>query len=604
MIYKYNWDLSNLLGNKTLKELYDEWVELNDKLIQIYNNGKCYLDLIALKQYLTFKLDMVPIENKLFNYISNKLNEDLSNKEMINWNQKLSNKLSDLQLNFSNEINIILENKSLIKSFLNNDLELKKYERFFQLIFREENHKLSDKEEELLSKLSSCLSSDSIFSTLVDSEIKLLPIFDSNKKEKKLKSITEIDYILENSNDREFRKNAFGSLNKSFINFENTLALTLYQNFLTLNQIAKIYGHKDYVHQVCHDDEIDITFIDHVYKEVSKYKNMYKEFSKIENKYRKEKMNLKYLYPWDKSFNIYKTNKNIYSIEQSKKIIIEALSVFSDEYVSIIKKSFDENWISWLPFENKTSGAYTIGNTKGLEKYYVLLNFDKTFSSVYTVIHELGHVLNAYYTNKKQDIYFENEIFDAEIPSITNEIILSLFLLKKYKNNKEMKIKIYNELITNFFGTTIRQIMFSYTEREIINCINNNEPVSANEIKNIYAKSHKKFLGFTNQDVKKILKNNGENLSIIFRIEHFYDGIFYVYKYSIGMIVGILSAIKIMEKDEDFISKYYYFLSIGTSMSSLDKINLLGIDLTSSKPWEDVSKIVKKWIKEFKELIK
>lgn len=603
MSYKYDWDLSSLLENKSLDEVYNNWIDLNNKLIKIYENGSCYSDLNKLKKYLFFKLDMVPIENKLYNYISNKLNEDLANKEMINWSQKLSNKISEFQLSFANEINIILENKELIKSFIEKDSEVRKFKRFFNLIFKEENHKLSDEEEKLLVKLSSCFSHDSIFSTLVDSEIKLIPALNSKGKNIKFKSVSEIDFILETSKDRVLRKNAYHSINKSFINFENTLATALYQNFLTLNQIAKIYNHKDYLSQVCFEDEVDVDFIDHVYNEVSKYQKNYQKFSKLENKYRKQKMKLSKLEPWDKAFDIYKTNKNNLTIEHAKEIVSESFKVFSDEYQSIAKKSFNENWISWLPKENKTSGAYSISNTKGLDKYYILLNFDKTFSSVYTVAHELGHAISSYYTNKNQDIYFESEIFDAEIPSITNEVILSLFLLNKHSNDKEFKLKIYNDLITNFFGTTIRQIMFSYTEREIINFINENKPVGSNEIKEIYANTHKKFLGYSDNDVKKLLSKNGESLSIIFRIEHFYDGIFYVYKYSIGMIVGILSAIKIINKDKEFLTKYYSFLSAGTSLSPLDKIKLLDIDLTTSNPWEEVNKIVEQWIKEYKELI-
>lgn len=600
---KYNWDLNDLLDNKTLDSLYKNWCENYTKLIELYNDGKCYENIEDLESYLSFREVSSGLENRLLNYISNKSNEDLSNSTFLNWDQKLSNKLSEFSLYFANEINVIHNNKNTIEMFLNKNESNYRYKRVFDLVFREENHRISDDEEKIITKLSSSLSTSSlVFNMLTESEIGLLPIKDKDGQIKKVSTISDIDFILENSTDRELRKNALYSLNKSYSRFEKTLTITLYQNFLTLNEISKIYNHKNYIYQVCWNDEIETNFIDHVYKQVKNYKDIYKDFGSIEEKYRKKVMGLNKIESWDRSFDIY-SNRKKFTISESQKIILKALSVFGKEYTSIVKKAFDENWISWLSSKNKMSGAYTIGNTKGLNKYYILMNFDKTFNSILTASHELGHALNAYYSNKEQDIYYENEIFDAEIPSTVNEILVSLYLLKNNKDNHQMVLKIYYELISNFFSSTTRQLMFSYTEKSIIDMIDNNLPVDANEIKKIYANSYKFFMGLSDKQVKKILtRNNGQDLSLIFRISHFYDGTFYVYKYSIGMIIGILSAIKIFEGDKEFLDKYFLFLSTGSSIKSIDKIKLLGFDLTKSDVWLKAKRIIKKWIEEYKKI--
>jgi oligoendopeptidase F len=117
-----------------------------------------------------------------------------------------------------------------------------------------------------------------------------------------------------------------------------------------------------------------------------------------------------------------------------------------------------------LPKQNKQTGAYSISGIKGLTKYYISMNYDKTFDSLKTLVHELGHSLNSHYVNKHQEIYTSIPIFYAEVSSITNEMLLSYYLLKKHSNNKELRIMLYDELLSNFFNTTTRQIVFSHFE--------------------------------------------------------------------------------------------------------------------------------------------
>jgi oligoendopeptidase F len=92
------------------------------------------------------------------------------------------------------------------------------------------------------------------------------------------------------------------------------------------------------------------------------------------------------------------------------------------------------------------------------------MNYDKTFNSLKTLVHELGHSINSYYVNKNQKIYTSVSIFYAEIASITNEVLLSYYLLKKYKDNEKFKIMLYDEMLGNFFNTTTRQVVFSNFE--------------------------------------------------------------------------------------------------------------------------------------------
>jgi oligoendopeptidase F len=215
------------------------------------------------------------------------------------------------------------------------------------------------------------------------------------------------------------------------------------------------------------------------------------------------------------------------------------------------------------------------------------MNFDRTIRSVYTIAHELGHSLNSYYINKKQKIYHEVAIFYAEVASIVNEMLLSYYLLAKYKDNADLNKLILNETIDNFFSTVTRQIIFSHTEFELNKLINQSQPFTKENIKQIYRQMIEKYQGIDKEAQKNMqTEPYSYALSTILRIPHFYAGNFYVYKYAIGQIVAILVADQIYHDDKDMIKKYYDFLSSGSSRSPVETIKLLGIDLYASETYQ------------------
>jgi oligoendopeptidase F len=123
------------------------------------------------------------------------------------------------------------------------------------------------------------------------------------------------------------------------------------------------------------------------------------------------------------------------------------------------------------------------------------MNFDETLASVNTIIHEMGHSMNSYYINKKQDIYSGVSIFCAEIASIVNETLLAYNLLNKNASDKDLCKEIISNTLGEFFGTTTRQIIFSNFEYEIVNLINEGKPVTKDIIFATYKAMNEKYTG-------------------------------------------------------------------------------------------------------------
>lgn len=596
---KYSWDLEAILEGTTLEKLHEDWKHANEKLIQIYDRGKCFANIEQFDLFLKTDKKLSLLTNKLVNYISNNLNEDISNSKWVGWQQKLTIESNLYEQQLFDLSNNIIKNKNNIQKYLNLP-KYKKYQRSFDLIFRDEKHNLNDEQEKIMSKfLILNQAPEDIFDTLTRLEIKFDNAYSSNKKVWKINTLADISPLLK-SKDRMLRKTAWLSEYNAFFKYKHTLIKILYHAYLNFNINAKIRNHNDYISATAFHDEIDYKFIDHVYKQISNYADIIKQYSLLLKQALKTKLKLTKIEPWDVNVPLFDKN-NRYTIENTKLIALSALKPLGADYIAMVKKAFDENWISWLPKKGKQTGAYSIGNAEGLSKYYISMNFDSTLRSVYTIVHELGHSMHTWKLLSKQDIYTDVSIFYAEISSICNEMLLNYYLLKKYKNDSKMKVIILNEMIQNFFATTTRQIMFSNFEYLANEKINNGEEFGIETAFDIYANMHEKYLGYSKTDIKKIKRGNyKKSLSIIVAVPHFYSGIFYVYKYAVGQIAAIIIAKKIIENEPGALDNFIKFLESGNSKSPLETIKLLGIDLQENDPWQIAKQIVSEWITMFK----
>ena len=592
----YTWDLDSLLNGKTLDELYSEWVNSENEVYSIYPNF--YKTKENFEHWLDVNEKNEIISNHLMNYISNNLQEDLVNPKWLGYVQKIRLFSNEMSVKMSGYLNLVLEHKKEIQEYLK-DPKLSEHVRDFELQFKHEKHVLDPKIEEALSKASAADGAvDQIFSTLTDSDIKFKDALNSKNESIKLKTIGDIHNYLKNE-DRTLRKNVWINFHSAYDQYANTLSQTLYYNYLKLNTNAKIHNFEDYVSASAYSDEIDVSFITTLYEQVQKFKDIHTKYRNALDNLLKKQLNIEKVEPWDRSVDLCQKQINV-TIEQTQEIVLEALRPLGEEYCSQIKRAFDERWISWLPKENKMSGAYSIGGIKGLSKFFINMNFDGTMNSVETVAHELGHSMNSYYSVKNQKVNPETCIFYAEIASITTETLLTLYLLNKYKDDKTIVNMYIKLLMDNFFACTTRQIEFSNFEFEANKMVNNGISFNAESCKQLYVDMLKKYENISPEAEEKFkLEPYKHYLSTILRIPHFYSGNFYVYKYAIGQICGLIVANKIFNGDTKMKDDFIKFLSSGSSLSPLDTIKLLGIDLTTSQPYEQVINIINELLEKF-----
>lgn len=599
---KYNWDLESLLENKSLDDLFNKWYKLELKSTQTIDSF--YKTKANFKKFLELMKESEKVGNRLLMYVANHNAEELDNPVWIGWQQKIVHVANELSLKLSHWNNLVLDNEDKIKSYLK-DPSLKEWTRSFDLIFRERKHILDKKSELLLTKVAPATSGiGDVYTTLTDSDLKFDDAIDSKGKHHKIETITDAIKLLKDQKDRALRKSAWISYNKAFNSVKNTLTKTLYYNYLKVNKLSQIRDYKNYINRALEAEEVNEKILISAYKHVAEFKKANIEYRKHRLSLIKKIHKIKTLEPWDGALDL--THKKVsITVEQAKKEVINALAPMGKDYLKIVKKAFNENWISWLPKAHKTTGAYSIDNTYGLEKYYILMNFDNTTDSVSTIAHEMGHSVCSWYICHSQDVYAETDMFVGEVPSICNEMLLNFYWLKKYKNNKAMTLHILEGMLGTFFGCTSRQIVFSKFEWEANKLINEGKAFTVADVERLYLEARKQYEGVSKKTIARMKKYpySLANASIL-RVPHFYMNNFYVYKYAIGQVLAIVIADKIYRGDKKMLNNYFKFLKAGTSLPPLEIIKLVGIDLNDEKVYKQALSIINKLIKQFKQIKK
>jgi oligoendopeptidase F len=218
------------------------------------------------------------------------------------------------------------------------------------------------------------------------------------------------------------------------------------------------------------------------------------------------------------------------------------------------------------------------------------LNYeDKNLNSLYTLIHEAGHSMHSYFSDRHQPYVYHNyTIFVAEVASTFNEVLLSHYLLEKNKNDPKMTAYILNREIDSIRGTLFRQTMFAEFEKIIHEMTEKNEPLTINTITGEYRKLIDCYFGET-------LTVDDELCLECLRIPHFYSA-FYVYQYATGISAAIALARNVLSGDETARDAYLHFLTLGGSQFPLDELIAAGVDLRTSEPVKSALKYFEKLV--------
>lgn len=583
------WDLTSIFKND--EEWEKEFKKLSVEIEEILKYENIMVENIDnLKATLKLDEDLSKRMDKLYTYAHLKGDEDSTNSKYQEYNNRALSLYSRWATNATfEELKLLELSEEKLNEYFN-DEEISFFKFYISNLLNKKKHKLTQKEEELLANLMEIMAiPHKTFSMLNEADLKFDDVMNSKGEVLPLNHARYISYL--ESTDRILRENAFRSTYRAYGNFKNSFASTLQGQVLIHTIGAKLKNYPSARNAALSSNFIDESVYDALIEAVNSKLYLLHKYMEI----RKNILKLDEMHQYDIHTSLIENVELSFTFEEARDIILDALSVMGEEYVSILKKAFDERWIDYAENVGKRSGAYS-GGTYGTNPF-ILISWRGTIDNLFTLAHELGHSLHSYYTRNNQPyLYGHYTIFLAEVASITNELLLSNYLMKKYSNDDKIKAYIVNHDLDKIKSTLYRQTQFAEFEYEIHKIVENGGALTADTLSDTYYDINKKYYG-------EYITYDDEIRYEWARIPHFYYN-FYVYQYATGISAASAFAKKILNEGKPAVEKYINYLKSGSSDYSLEILKKAGVDMSTNKPVLNCLDIFEEQLKEFEKLVK
>ncbi len=580
MAKSYHWDLSKIFASdedvkKTIIAVKEGLKEL-DKLKKAPE--KHIYEIMELRTKICRNMD------RLASYAEMKRDEN----SKVAKSQKLASEMeiltNEVGASFSFLPPCLLQLTPEQWTELKKDQRYEFYSLFFERVLREKQHRLSKEQEYIISSYRDVArASHNAFYMLSYADMKF-PKLEQTDEELNHSSFVKMLF----SKNRALRKEAFEKFYATYRGVENTIAATLAGNVKGVITEAKLRNFQSAREMALFDDNVDLKVYDALLASVHKaFPAIYDYFA-----LKKQLLGVDEYHMYDVYTNVSDYDRKV-TFEEAQQIVKEALKPMGEEYLSIVQKAFDENWIDVYPGEGKRNGAYSGGCYDSAP--YILMNFNDNLESVFTLIHEMGHSVHSYLSRaNNQYLYSEYTIFVAEVASTTNEMLLIHYLMEHSKSEEE-KVYLLNYYTEMFKSTVIRQTMFAEFEKIIHEKAEAGEALTAQDFKKIYHDLVKLYFG------ESVVADDEIALEWA-RIPHFYTD-FYVYKYATGFSAAAVLSKRILSGKKEALDAYFNFLKDGNKHFPLDQLKKAGADMANPQIVDSGLEQFGEAVKQLKELV-
>lgn len=578
---KYKWNLSDIYANwesweKDLENLKEIIKEIPTFETSITADEKKFIELIKLEEKIQRMIDKL--------YLYPYMLRDLDSKDVVAAEkmQIIEHIYSEYSVISSWIVPKILEiPKETMDKWIERNPELHEHRFGLSELYRLREHVLDKDKEKLLSYFSQYMGAvNDIYDELSISDIKWNEVQLSNGEKVQ---VTNAMYskILEENKCQDDRRKAFEALYNSYFINRNTYA-AIYRGQIQRDVAGmKAKNYKSTLERALESNNIPVDVYLNLIGSAKENSAPLKKYIELRKKY----LGISEYHYYDNQIKIVDYKKE-FTYENAKDIVLESVLPLGKEYQNNLSTAISEGWLDVFETPNKRSGAYSL-NIYDVHPY-MLLNFNGTLDSVFTLAHELGHTLHSMYSTKHQPYATHDyTIFVAEVASTFNEKLLLDHMLK-ISTDKNERIALIEEAIGNIVGTYYLQSLFANYEYEAYKLVENGTPITADTLDEIMDRLFKEYFGeeLTMDELQKI---------IWARIPHFFNSPYYVYQYATSFSASSKLYDKITNEKyseaerKESLEKYLNLLKSGGSDFPINQLKDAGVNLLEKENFEAVA---------------
>ncbi len=583
------WSLKNLYPNlESWKKDYKKLEKLINKMSEYQGKLGEYDSFLA---YQKLQKESVILFSKAYQYATLISHLNLKNTDNAARVQKMSYLLSKLhQVTAFDSPEILSIGKDVIDGFIAQNDFLKEITFSIEKLFRNQEHVLDEKSESLLANYSQLSGQGrELYSalTVADKEDKKVTLSDGKKI-----VITSGNYrsYLADLKSPKDRKLVFETNYIQYTDHKNAYA-QIYNTVLQ-KDIARMKSrnYTSCLESYLFNNNIPLDVYHNLVEVAKSNTEPIKRYYKL----RKEYLGLEKHHTYDRFINLAESSSK-FTYKQGKNLFFKSIKHMSQDFQDKAHSALEAGYVDVYEQEGKQTGAYSWGATN--QHPFILLNFDDTLNSVFTLAHEAGHAMHSLYSVETQPVATQNyTTFTAEIASTFNEHNLLDYIIKNANSSKEDKITLLQQSIDDILGTFYRQTLFAAYELKAHELAEKGEPITYKTLSQIMIDLYKEYYDID------ITEENGKEYVWAY-VPHLFYTPFYVYQYSTSFAAS-LKLYEMVKENPQNIDKHIGLLKSGGDDFPVNQVKKAGVDLTTKEPFMAVVNRLNELINELEVALK
>jgi len=589
---KYKFDLRPLYRDE------DEWKKSLDEVRNMINEVARYKGRLAesaatLLEYLIFDSEFHRKTSQLNLYTSLKSDIDLRNADNVAQNKQVEQLYIDYeQANAFSVAELAAIPDDTLDAYLAQEPDMKQFNIRINEIKRNKPHTLSDLEEKLLAK-TSLLGNPAYdtFSIFSDAE---MPNPSITLKSGEVVELSSSEFArVRSSSVKEDRDRAFEAYWDNYKKYEGTFGELsngcVRQHYF--DAIVNKFG--TCLEAALFANNIPTSVYHSLIENVNKNLGTFHRYLRLKARM----LGVETLEYADIYAPCVKDVELNFSYDEARALVLDAIKPLGEDYGNVVRRAFDERWIDAMPSKGKRSGAYSSDGGYDVHPY-ILMNYAGRYNDVGTLIHELGHTMQSFLSDRKQPYPLSQyKIFVAEVASTFNEALLDHLMLQRL-TDRGQRLSLLMNMLDGFKGTLFRQTQFAEFELRMHEIIEGGNPITGKQLSELYLEICRRYYGHQLGACQI-----ADRIAIEWAyIPHFYYN-FYVYQYSTSFVASQALVSKVIKGEEGALDRYLDFLSAGCSKYPIDLLRDAGVDMTSPEPFDECIKAMEHLMDEIEEIL-
>ena len=583
---KYKWNLTDFFESE--EEFNRKLEECKENIFKLKDYVGCTKSAEKLYEFLELEINTIALWEDLYVYSYLINDQQLGVKESLERKNKTEILNAELENNISFFAPELLKLSELeYEELFVKNIKLLEHKKNLDRYYREKEHILNENEEKIVSELVNSLNHyDDISSNLLNNEHNYGKIKLDDGTEAII-ATTNYRKLLRNKN-KKIRKKVYNLFNKTLSQYATTSASLLNSYVNMNNSIAKIRHYENSWLEKLFNLNLSNKVFESLIGAVEENLNSLHKFYTLKAKV----LNQRKLNVYDLNLEISKSDKE-YSIEDAQNIVRNSLLPLGEKYLEKFDKIIENRYIDYCQYKGKCSGGYSFSTLTKPSR--ILMSFNGIMDSISTIAHEAGHNVHHQLVNENNPMQYRSpSSLVSEVASLTNECLLSNYILNNSDDINEKKIGLENimgVIVSNLYGA-VRE---GKIEQEMYQSVFNGDMITKEFMDQKTLDSLKLYYG------PKVLVDDNAKNGWITR-SHYYMH-FYLFSYAICISVAINVANEISNGNNDMLDKYYKFLSLGSDVWPIEAFKVLDVDLEDKQVYINATKYLDDLVNEYNKFL-